>query len=99
MTDRTNRHNSSNRGEHGVYREFGGVWMMKEWGNFGWLGKLGQVVYGGNMEGVGKCVGEWGEVREGVGRCVGGVGSVGKHGEVWGMRSRCVEVCLGCGEI
>ena len=25
MTDRTNRHNNTNRGEHGGYREFGGV--------------------------------------------------------------------------
>ena len=44
------------------------------------------------MEGVEKCVGE---VREGMKRCVKGVG---KYGEVWGMGSRCVEVCLGCGE-
>ena len=67
--------------------------MVGEWGS--WVKK------GGNMEGVGKCVGVWGEVREGVGRCVRGVGSVlgcGKYGEVWGMGSRCVEVCLGCGK-
>ena len=31
------------------------------------------VKYGGNMEGVGKCVGVCREVRKGVGRCVGGV--------------------------
>ena len=26
------------------------------------------------------------------------MGKVGKYGEVWKMKSRCVEVCLGCGE-
>ena len=44
------------------------------------------------MEGVGKCVGCGG----GKGKCVGGVG---KYGEEWGMGSRCVEVCSGCGKI
>ena len=39
------------------------------------------VKYGGNMVGVGKCVGVWWEVREGVGKCVGGVGSVLEGGE------------------
>ena len=70
----------------------GGV-IFGAWGSW--------VKYGGNMEGVGKCVWVWEEVREGVGRCVGGVGSVLGCGRVWGgvgMGSRCVEVCLGCGE-
>ena len=48
------------------------------------------------MEEVGKCVGA---VKAGKRRCVGGVGSVGKYGEVWGMGSRCVEVCLGRGKM
>ena len=69
--------------------EHGGVWMVGEWGKYGrsW-----------------KYVGVWGEVREGVKRCVtvlgvwGGVGNVLGCGEVWGMGSRCVEVCSGCGE-
>ena len=36
-------------------------------------------------------------------RCRKGVGvgtkDVGKYGEVWGTRNRCVEVCLGCGKV
>ena len=43
-----------------------------------------------------------GEMCWGVGGGKGGRGEmcwgVGKYGEVWGMGSRCVEVCLGCGE-
>ena len=27
------------------------------------------------------------------------MGRVGKDGEVWEMWSRCVKVCLGCGEM
>ena len=44
------------------------------------------------MEGVGKCIGVWGEVREGVLGCAKVWGGVGNGG-------RCVEVCLGCGEM
>ena len=50
------------------------------------------------MEGVGNCVGVWGEVREvcwGCGKRVGVWESMGRCGG-W---SRCVEVCLGCGEM
>ena len=62
------------------------------------------------MEGVGKCVGVWGEVRESVGRCVGGWGvgvwkcvwGVGKC--VWGVGAKGVGLGLekgrwGCGEV
>ena len=90
MTVRINRHNSTN-GKNG--RSIQNLGEYGWWGNFGSWGSW--VKYVGNMEGVGKCVGVWGEVREGVGRYVGGLG---KYGEVWGMGSRCVEVCLGCGE-
>ena len=41
MTDRTNRHKSSNGEEWGG--EHGGVWMVGEWGNFWLLEKLSQV--------------------------------------------------------
>ena len=55
--DRTNRHNSTNGEEWG---------SMDDGGIFGnW------IKYGGNMEGVGKCVGVWREVREGMGKSVG----------------------------
>ena len=59
--------------------------MVGEWGEFWWLGKLGQV---------------WGEYGRSGEMCW-GVRSVlgcGKYGEVWGMGSRNVEMCLGCGE-
>ena len=75
-------------------REHGGVWMVGNGEIFGSWVSL--VKCGGNMEGVGKCVGVWEEVRESVGRCVGGVG---KYEEVWGIGSMCVEVCLRCGEM
>ena len=70
--------------------------MVGESGNFWWLGKLGQVW--GKMEGVGKCVRVWGEVREDVLGVREVCWGVGKYGEVWGMGSRCVEMCLGCGK-
>ena len=108
MTDRTNRHKSSNGeewgGSMGEYRKFGGVRMVGEWGNFLIFGCWRSwVMYGGNMEEVGKCVGA---VKAGKRRCVGGVGSVGKYGEVWGVGvwkyvwgvGKCVwgEVWKGC---
>ena len=91
MTDRTNRRKSTNGEEWGSIENLGEyAW----WGNGGIVGGWKSwVKYGRNIEGVGKLVGVWEEVREGVGRCV-GVWEV-----VWGMGSRCVEVCLGCGEI
>ena len=75
-------------------------------GEYGWWGNgviFGRwrswVKYGGNMEEVGKCVGAVKASKRRCGRYVGGVGSVGKCGEVWGMGSRCVEVCLGRGKM
>ena len=69
------------------------------WGNRGIFGGWGSwVKYGGKMEGVGKCVGVWGEVREDVLGVREVCWGVGKYGEVWGMGSRCVEMCLGCGK-
>ena len=83
MIDKTNRHDST----------YGEEWGSMDEGIFGsW------VKYGGNMEEVEKRVRAWGEVRESVGRCVKGVESVLGYGEVWGMGSRCVEVCLRCGK-
>ena len=68
------------------------------WGNGGIFGSWGSCVkYRGNVVGVGKCVGVWGEVREDVGRCVGGVGEgVGKCvlGVGTGVRS-----VLWCGKV
>ena len=82
MTDRTNRHKSSNRGEWGgggsmgEYKKFGGVWMVGNGVIFGcWRS---WVKYGGNLEEVGKCIGA---VKAGKRRCVGGVGNAGKYGE------------------
>ena len=59
--------------------------MVGEWGNFRWLGKIGQVwgKYGRSGE---MC---WG-VGGGKGRCVGGVGSVMGCGKVWGGVGKCV---------
>ena len=51
------------------------------------------------MEEVVKCVGAVKASKRRCGRYVGGVGSVGKYGEMWGMESRCVEVCLGRGKM
>ena len=79
----------------GKYREFKGVWMVREWGNF--------LVVGSSMGEIWK---EWGNVlgcegsKERYGKmcCVGSVLGCGK---VWGgvgMGSRCVKVCLGCGK-
>ena len=87
MTKRTNRHNSTNEEEWG---------SMDGGGTFGSWGSW--VKYGGNVEGVGKYVGVWGEVRKDVvwenveesvfgvwgdvWEVCWGVESVGKYGEV-----------------
>ena len=83
----------------------GGIENLGEcrwWGNWEIFGGWGSwVKYGGNMEGVGKCIGLW-ACGGGKGRCVGGVGSVLGCAKVWGgvgNGGRCVEVCLGCGEM
>ena len=52
------------------------------------------VKYEGNMEGVGKCVGMWGEIRESVRRCVRVVESV----LGWGQSVVC-WVGVGKGEV
>ena len=84
----------------------GAAWRsIENLGEYGWWGNGGifdswesWVKYGGNMEGVGKCVRVWREIIEGVGRCVGGEekcgGGVRKC--VWGV-GRGVRSVLGCG--
>ena len=57
--------------------------MVGNWEIFGSWGSW--VKYGGNMEGMGKCIGVWGEVREGVLGVWEVCWGVRKYGVVWGM--------------
>ena len=83
MTDRINRQYSANRGSMEGIENLG---ECRWWGNWEIFGSWGSwVKYGGNMEGVGKCIGVWGEGREGVLGVWEVCWGVGKYGVVWGM--------------